>query len=425
MKRKNNITTISSIDDFLERTVNKEIIIFGAGNVGRHLLLALQEIDINPVTFWDNNADSIDDINGIPVISPLLNSTRDYSKFLFLIATAFYNTSEEITEQLAQVGIKDIISHPSDISAIIYHVCKTKNLSNSIEKCRVCPKFVIENGSCDIFTENFASTDSSGKNESLIIPNMGLSVTNLCSLRCKNCSETVEFHNPKYNFTPDLNTIIQDIKTFFNAVDFVGQIGIVGGESFIHKNLADIVSFLIKEYLNKKASTIVINTNGTVLPKSDDIFKLMSGDPKTYIRISDYRRFLNEQQQDRVKRFIDKLEEYNVSYFFTGRHWFDFGDFEYRGYSKEKVKEVYSSCICSEVALFNGKLYNCSRGVYGGLLYNIPELESDCVDLRTSCDSLTLRNQIATLISADYANACHYCNGVFGKKIPAGEQIER
>lgn len=421
MKRQNITTSFSSILDVRKKITDKNYIIFGAGNVGQHLFTALKKIGLLPIQFWDNSACEDSSIGGISVTTPKLENGEEYSETLFLVATAYSNTSREITAQLNQVGINNIIDNPSEISAIIYATCQENTDGLTVDKCRVCPKFVIENGSCDIFVKHFSNIDLKTSEENLIIQNMSISITNLCSLRCKHCSETVEYHDPKHNLTADFEDLKQDIDTFFNAVDFIGQVGIVGGEAFIHKDLFKLMSYL-KSFIGKKIATLLINTNGTVLPKSDEIFKLMADNPQTYIRISDYREFLNERQKKNVTQFIQKLKEYNVSYFFTGRHWFNYGDFSFRNYSEKEVQELYASCICSEVVMQDGHIYNCARGVYGNLLKKMPYYDSDNVLIRNFDDHEQLRQSLKKLVSVKYTMACQHCNGPLGPKIPAGEQ---
>ncbi len=83
--------------------------------------------------------------------------------------------------------------------------------------------------------------------------------------------------------------IKEDIDLYFRCVDYVFDMEIVGGESLLHTELAEILEYIGEKY-NSKIGYLGIITNGTILP-SQNIISIL----KEYgigVSISDYSKKL-------------------------------------------------------------------------------------------------------------------------------------
>ncbi len=87
----------------------KKIIIYGAGDKGRWILLLLRELSINVCAFFDKNADNIDSINGIPVFRPesaeFTQKEREEIYILIVTQKKFYG---EIEDKLYDLGYGNV-----------------------------------------------------------------------------------------------------------------------------------------------------------------------------------------------------------------------------------------------------------------------------------------------------------------------------
>jgi len=257
------------------------------------------------------------------------------------------------------------------------------------------------------------------RQNALVIPSMGVLISTRCNLMCKGCNHLREYYKPSDNFDIEAARIFDYLGRVLDAVDFVYTLVIVGGESFLHKDFQNIIDRALRL---PKIGIVQIITNGTVMPKNERIFELLSG-PRVIVEISGYGDKIPKKLQENVKLFIAKMDKFNVNYRYTKQmQWFDFGDFEDRGYSKEELSRVYSSCICVSNDLFDGNLHKCSRSVFGTYLGKIPDFRSDYVDVRRTSKE-DMRMKLAEFFGKKYAEVCRFCNGTSTATIEAGEQV--
>ena len=82
---------------------NKKTIIFGAGNYGRECLIYLDSNGIKVDSFIDNNAGTINEFAGLPVVKP--EDISDIADTTFVVANK--NHYEMMIKQLNVMGVKD------------------------------------------------------------------------------------------------------------------------------------------------------------------------------------------------------------------------------------------------------------------------------------------------------------------------------
>lgn len=104
----------------------------------------------------------------------------------------------------------------------------------------------------------------------LIIPRITLVISVKCSLRCKDCVNLMQYYNEPYDL--GIEELMSEMNEFFDLVDELMEISIVGGEPFLYEDLDKLIQYLIS---NEKINSIRFTTNGTVVPK-ESVLNLMS-----------------------------------------------------------------------------------------------------------------------------------------------------
>ena len=131
------------------------------------------------------------------------------------------------------------------------------------------------------------------------------------------------------DLTPE--EILEDLTKIVEVSDLISKVVIVGGEAFIHPKLYIILKKILEL---PKIGLVHIITNGTIIPKNSDLFKLISN-KRIILEISNYSKNLSKKLQDNMKKFMLELDKYNVNYLCMNTlQWFDFGNFGKRFYSK-------------------------------------------------------------------------------------------
>ena len=202
-------------------------------------------------------------------------------------------------------------------------------------------------------------------------------------------------------------------------VDHIYQIGILGGEPFINKDLEEVISWCAR---SPKIGSIIVVTNGTIFPDESVLNSLKNR--KIIVGISWYPL---KDQSTRIK-FIEYCEENNIHYHIRKDDWLDFGDFKTcRNYGIRKIKETFANCFLNKCVQYNdGILYRCTKT----RLLMDQEISSpgtwECIAVDNIHSRKQMKKALGKFYSLKYLRACNYCNtGDELKAIPLGEQLQR
>ena len=107
-------------------------------------------------------------------------------------------------------------------------------------------------------------------------------ITTVCTLKCKACSNLIPcYKNPK---DVDLDTLLKSIDVFLECINNIVYMRVLGGEPFSSKNLFPVLQKLLQ---SSKIQRIEIVTNGTLIPKDDELIDLLKN-KRIIISISEY-----------------------------------------------------------------------------------------------------------------------------------------
>lgn len=251
--------------------------------------------------------------------------------------------------------------------------------------------------------------------KSITLDSTDLLVTNFCSMKCKGCSQLTPYVKPRHFACSDMK---EWLDVFCGTVDYLDVLGIFGGEPFLYPDLSEVIRFAASQ---PNIFSIMINTNGTVVP-GDDVFQSMSDAGNVMLHITDYG-----EPSKKKKEVIEKCREYGVQC--TIREcwaWDDYG--EVKDYGTERIKERADACFSNLICytLYEGRLYYCARaakmvemGVYG-------EEFSDQESVKLAgCNPDEVRERLYDVISKGVCAlpACRYCKGRGIDKMEGGVQL--
>jgi organic radical activating enzyme len=208
------------------------------------------------------------------------------------------------------------------------------------------------------------------------------------------------YQNPKNS---DINILLNSVGKVMEAVDNVFEFRVLGGEPFMNKEIGKIIHYL-KKY--EKVSQIVIYTNGTILPKNENLEELK--DPKILMDITNYGALSKNHD-----RLIELLTKENIPFLTTIPKWTDSGRINYQKKSEDQLKFMFKNCCTNDyLTLLNGKLYRCPFSANAMNLHAIPINQSEFIDLEENFSREELRKEIIKLYySPEFLTACNYCNG--------------
>ena len=239
-------------------------------------------------------------------------------------------------------------------------------------------------------------------------------VTEKCNLACSFCNMFIPHYElPKHR---DTQTILNDIDSYFNLVDYVSIFHLVGGEPFLHPNIKDIIEYILEKY-SDKIDKFIITTNGTVLPK-EEILEVLKNN-NVILSVSNYSNKL-EKLKSKVDRVLTTYQENNINHYVRNNiEWYDFGDLRIKNnMSEEELINHFDSCTAPFRGLNDDKFYYCHLNTSAVLTKLFPLNDNDYVNLsEVSAENLIKFDLGFTELG--YITFCDNCNGCnTGIKVP-------
>lgn len=381
----------------------KKIIIFGAGIVGEVVEYSLRKSGIDVYCFCDNNTEKIGKkLHGIE-IKALREVSEQKLDALFVVAVAIHR---EIEVQIRDYGFE--------------YVTNSRELINDIEIEKY--DFSVTHYQVKEYLESYMRHTVPYKvdPEHLVIKNIGLIITERCSLRCKDCVNLMQyFKNPKH-IDYDMN--IKSMQCLLEKVESIERVSVVGGEPFVNVDMYRIVEWLCQQ---EKVKNITIFTNATVVPTEERVPFLQH--EKVFVSISNYY-----QDRQKIQALEKCLSEHGINYNIVNeRIWKDLGNLLCRNRDEKANNKLFYKCIfdgCFQ--LMNGQLHYCARSACGLALGAFPEKEGDYFNvLREDLSEEEYMREFLQFISNDKIapTACDYCSGKGWEAeiIPVGIQSDK
>lgn len=362
----------------------RPIIIYGTSITAKIICYSLERFGIKPIYFADKKGHTLYMNYKVLDLKQLLEESKVKNPIILLGVTRYLR---EVIIQLEDLGIKEY-----------YDACELLEQKDGKEK------FKKEGFNLEELYESYKFyRDDILNSDKLSLFSLDLVVSEKCSLRCKQCSNLMQYYkNPKH---VDLEVIKKSLESLLRKVDNIKELRILGGEPFMNPNFYKIIEWYIE---NPKIIKIGIYTNATIFPQQVKLnyFK----HKKIIMYLSDYGD-LSLCLQD----WIEFCEKNQISYRINRMEkWHDCGKLERRNYTYDKCKEIYATCECNNLfTLLHGKLYNCpyaANAINLGALTK-EEAERDYLDFDQEEIEYTIEEIRQFLFKREVLNSCYFCSG--------------
>ncbi len=405
------------------------IIIYGAGAAGKQIAEALFDADVKVEAFVDKKALDIGTAIGIRVLLPEQLEEYRSREVLVIIAVdpqIFKNSSLEIEANIKKYYREDceVISYGRDLLYILrYAVCKSKIARGCKINLIDCLNCGAESRGCDLFLDYLKSETMTEMRDDLrqdFIPYFGYIVGQKCTLRCRDCCELVPYY--EHGEIVSKEEILGDCKKLASASRFTMYIELVGGEPFLHPDIAEILEELLEI---KNVGYVKVFTNGTVCP-SDKLIEILKN-PRIVLMWSNYTHAVSGRLLENISRTRKKLEENGVKYIYShAETWLDFSrSFDLSNKDEEKLKRDFDDChIADCLRLHKGTLYRCPHHYAGIQLGKLEKKNEECVELNEIDDVIVLSEKLYEFRHLPYIDACKHCKLPYdAEEVPAAIQL--
>lgn len=377
------------------------MIIFGAGLIGEATLYACRERGVAVEAFMDNRIRG--PVAGLEVIR------SGELKERFPEARFFYLTSPNIRDMIEPLGAMGFAGWKScgevlrdfDVSDIEFQSVNGSNQSSRYSTEHA--KYLIR--TCLHHHDNYMHP------EKLTVQSVDLIITERCSMKCKDCSNLMQYYQSPEN--ADLNEMLATIDSMCEKMDEMYEVRVIGGEPFMNKELHLVVEKLTAQ---EKVKKVAIFTNATILPRPEQWAALAH---------EKVRFFITEYLQSRkLQPLIEELTRRGVAYVSEKANgWTECGALDKHGRTVAANEAIFSACCAKNLAtLADGRLYRCPFSANAFKLHAVPDYQDDYLVVSTAT-----REEIRSFLrDKTYIESCDHCAGrSYGDKvIEAGIQVK-
>ena len=367
----------------------KQVVLWGGSFLGTAVGKYLLENNVEVYRYWDMRADELKKVNDIIVDLPFSTENKEQTLVIFCIGNNVIRSG--LLKNLRERGYKNMLR------------------GDYIYMGGICP-----------FSNGMEIDSKVWQGNPLHMFSITLVINQKCSLKCKCCTSYMNEYPLDKRINVPTERILDDIDKFFDAMDSVGTVTVMGGEPFMHPDLSVIIERLLEK---ENFGIISIATSGTWPIKEEQLKGL--NDRRINVSFSNYGQSIHENQKKVMYQNVELLKEHKISYtmgiylpeWSVPSTLYDLGD------SEEVMKQKKARCIqpprCMQVK--NGKLHPCD---FGTAVYSlgIADYEMDYIDIEHSNSTDELREKIRAYIDQPYYRVCGHCAGMLGLTSKAAEQ---
>lgn len=388
----------------------RHVILWGASFQGKAIGRKLTGEGVIIENYWDIRADEIKEVDNIQVIKPFMTKEKDNTLVIVCIGNRVI--VDKIIGNLIQRGYSNVI--PGDYLYMGILCPFNKNSDIDAKRCSVTME-------CrQVYCHRLGNIIKSKKENienPLHLTSVTLIINQRCSLGCKHCTSYMNEYAKGKRLDIPYERIAKDIDVFFDAVDTVGTITVMGGEPFMHPDISKIIQKLCKK---NNFGLISIATSGTYPIKEKQLEGLC--DRRVNISISNYTESISENQKKVYYENLEMIKKSNVCYTegLFSPEWIVPSTLYDLNLSEEEKIERKKNCTHWH-QIKNGKVHPCDLA---NSLYSlgIADYNNDYVDLTDDIGNTEMKEKIREYINRSYYYTCGYHDSNSEMTAKAAEQ---
>lgn len=232
--------------------------------------------------------------------------------------------------------------------------------------------------------------------DKLFLRSVDLIITEKCSLRCRDCSNLMQY----YELPKDIS--YDELKAGFDGlmkhVDEIYEVRVIGGEPFMNKNIYDIVEMVAR---HPRVGKVVVYSNAMVSLNKEK--RSVLAHEKVVLSLTDYGALAKN-----THRVTDELREIGgVFRLHTPENWTDSGVIQDFNRTVDGLKKIFAECCGKNLITQSaGRLYRCPFAANADRLRAVPFDKRNFVEI--DAGKLEIKRYTREI---DYLPACNYCKG--------------
>lgn len=236
----------------------------------------------------------------------------------------------------------------------------------------------------------------------LLIPSIDIVITEQCSLRCRDCSNLMQYYTHPVHV--DYDNLFSSLDILMRSIDHVLEFRVLGGETFMNPRAHEYIDRL-KAYSN--FTRITVFSNGTICPTPKQLESLAAD--STCLHISNYGGISRQ-----IEKISTACDASGVTYEVDAMPgWHDCAGISYRDRTQAELEAVYANCCANKfLTLLHGLLYLCPFSAHANNIGALPAFPQESLNLNR--DSIPEEVRIwlfDNLRMRRFTRVCAYCAG--------------
>ena len=387
----------TAILDYINSFVH--VIVYGAANFGSEIGAYLLKNGVGITAYWDERYKEITELHGSTVRKPFSGKFIP-EETLVILAINNNVLKAPLYQRTVDSGYTCLKGEYLYMGVLCPF---TKETGVSAKKC-------IDPLSCRFICCERLGAIVAERTEPKPGPRIDLTyvcvlVNSLCTLDCKYCVQYINNYPKDRQVNIPTERVCADIKTWLAAVDSIGGVSVMGGETFAHPEI-----HLIADALSacENFGLASFPTSGTVplIPWKLEHFR----DPRLSINFGNYKRVLTPKQLDTFETNVEIVKSMGLSYTLGNpmEKWIKPSTLYNLQKSVGAMMHDKARCPMPprNLQVSNGKIYPCDLGVaiHGMGLANY---DGDRLDV----DAPDLRSRLRDYIEFPFYWTCGHCDG--------------
>ena len=419
----------NNLKEFLTKNEG-EVIIRGAGTLGKLAVNALHKLNIKVDYFWEDDPKkqglkycdidvlSTDQVSKIKKNANIFLASNYFAVIMPQVKKLELNNVFNVYELIKETDYKDIISSTDQE---IHNFGEVKRFPFNQRPIEI--ERVLDTHLTSLQTQNSQAFNDDGLGK-LNIKYIDLVITERCSMKCVDCSNLMQYYKNPRNST--FEEVKKSVEVTMSSIDYLSEFRVIGGEPFMNKDIGKIID-LLKTF--KNLSRIIIYTNATIVPKNETLKSLIH--EKVSLDITRYET--HKHSINNHEKLMNVLKENKINYItHTADRWTDSGRVKKYERTEGELQSLFHNCCVGDIlSILNGKLYRCPFSANAHNINAIPYDEKDIIDLLDeNIKADVMREKVKKLYTRkdrkEYLTACKFCKGrdLNTPEIPAGLQTK-
>ena len=374
------------------------VIIWGAAGLGQAIGRLLEAWGVSEIIYWDQRCEEIGPVGNRRIEKPF-KTEYDRNKTLVMYSIPNHVIMSTLMKDLREKGYLYVIRGDIFYSGTICPYCNGDRPSSKCcwmkDECRsvICKRL-------QSITKNRSKTEKPGERI-------------VCNLNCMHCVQYINNYPKDRMINIPTEAICRDIDLWLELIDSVGTISVMGGETFVHPDIAKIAK---KFSEHENFGFVSFPTNGLYPIKPEQLEGIE--DERIVIAFGAYQHVANEKQLEIYRSNIELVKSYGISYT-ESRHlptWVVPSGIYKSSDDEEYMRNKKERCLMPprNLQIRDGKVHTCDRGV---ALYamGVVDYPTDYYQLQEEYSLAERRENFRRFVNSPFYYTCGHCGTGFGE----------